>query len=462
LITPRIASHIASVNRTAIPSTTPVNDENLVSQGLTLNSIYGNGPIANPNPYVASKNSGEIRTLLRIGKTRPSTNPASLTGDAISENDVPRLKCPFEKTGIPHQDTLLSDPRNDENLVLSQLTVFFSKLHNLLFENDAIQTHKKSNYQRFLLTRKIVALVYRKIIVHDYLELLLHTDVHELFDPDTFKFRDGKPRFAFASDGVTSEFSHAAFRFGHSMVRVSYDINSTIKAQEVEQILARSSRKSPKKLPVEEDWRVDWHKFFQIDENSTPQASHTLGPSYGSQLLETGKNAFHSEDKDASLAYLDLLRSAQFGLRTVSELLQELPAELRNLSPLLDPKDLTKKRKEALSDWLDFTDSQDNAALSDYEVEYFKSDPPLLLFLLIETVNDQKVEYRGKRLGILGSAILGDSIFRVLRETRSEIEGNAEVAHTAGEIFSNGIPKSMGQLIAWYWENRDSNDNVGV
>ena len=73
------------------------------------------------------------------------------------------------------------------------------------------------------------------------------------------------------------EFSAAAYRFGHSMVRPSYDLNRTV--QEVPIFSARDRPGNRdhlggfRRLPS--DWTIDWRHFVKIG-GSTPQPSRKI------------------------------------------------------------------------------------------------------------------------------------------------------------------------------------------
>src|SRR5262245_34282852 len=79
---------------------------------LELDSVYGSGPGASPHLY-----QSKARDKLLIGA---DTN--------AQPNDVPRNS---------EQTALLGDPRNDENLIVSQLHLAFLRFHNAVVDQVA-------------------------------------------------------------------------------------------------------------------------------------------------------------------------------------------------------------------------------------------------------------------------------------------------------------------------------------
>jgi len=143
---------------------------------LDLDSLYGGGPAL--QPYLYEKDTPR----LLLGKGTPL--------------DLPRN----------HEDVaLLGDRRNDENAIISQLHLLFARFHNRIA--DDLGSFEKA--------RKRVLRHYHWIVLHEYLPTVLGdawTGPRKHFEPKGGPF-------------IPAEFSGAAFRFGHSMVRGFYDYN---------------------------------------------------------------------------------------------------------------------------------------------------------------------------------------------------------------------------------------------
>ncbi|HEY0350029.1 MAG TPA: peroxidase family protein, partial [Pyrinomonadaceae bacterium] len=124
-------------------------------------------------------------------------------------NDLPRRS--------PNADNqfdraaLIGDARNDENLIVAQLHVAFLRAHNAI----AALGHT------FDEARKILRRHYQWIIVKDFLPRICDPwIVNSILHAGNRWFRAGADELF-----MPLEFSVAAYRFGHSMVRSRYDVN---------------------------------------------------------------------------------------------------------------------------------------------------------------------------------------------------------------------------------------------
>ena len=170
------------------PSGAPVPD--FESKKLDLSQIYGGGPDASPQLY----DTDGIHFLV----------PKNVNGVV----DLPRRD---DGTAI------IVETRNDENQITSQLHVALLLFHNAVA--DAMGT-------KFARTRKIVTQYYQWVVLHDFMPTMfgqatidsLRAGNHRVYDPGAEVARPIMP----------VEFSSAAYRFGHSMIRNAYSINPTL------------------------------------------------------------------------------------------------------------------------------------------------------------------------------------------------------------------------------------------
>src|SRR5262249_46994869 len=69
----------------------------------------------------------------------PGVGAGGREGDARPIRDLPRSSCPY--SGKPaYSDVLIADSRNDDNVIIAQLTVLFHLLHNTVYA----ELHKKN------------------------------------------------------------------------------------------------------------------------------------------------------------------------------------------------------------------------------------------------------------------------------------------------------------------------------
>ncbi len=115
---------------------------------------------------------------------------------------------------------ILGDARNDENLVVAQLQVLFLRLHNKFAE----ATQSTS----FRLAQKLTQWHYQRLVVNSFLPTVcdpaIVAEVVEMEAPLYAGFFEAHGEIG-PKMPMPVEFSVAAFRFGHSMIRNGYDYN---------------------------------------------------------------------------------------------------------------------------------------------------------------------------------------------------------------------------------------------
>jgi hypothetical protein len=200
-----------------------------------LGSVYGKGPTGSPELYDPAK-KGRLLVNAHDGLV-----------------DLPR-----DAVGAAY----LGDPRNDENLIVAQLHVVFLRLHNALV--DAGKTFEQAQQQ--------VRWTFQWLIVNDYLPRIVGQDVVTSLlrrrgtGPIQFTGRLYQPRNP-ARPYMPVEYSGAAYRFGHSMIRAEYEVQDghtvPIFGQDGYEDL-RGNRPIPSTL-----W-IDWNYFFDIPGMDAP------------------------------------------------------------------------------------------------------------------------------------------------------------------------------------------------
>jgi hypothetical protein len=200
--------------------TRPVGRRVLINQHplpMILNSLYGEDPLpgergADTNrfyePGTARFALGET-VRLSDRKLKNIAEEVDRLGHNPGPNDIPR---------DPEQRiALIADPRNDENLIISQLHLAFLKFHNKVVE--WLDPKPGADLGRvFDEARRLTTLHYQWCIVHDYLGNLLDAEVYRRAMRDLAGIEP--------LDRVPMEFAAAVFRFGHSMVSSIYDYNA--------------------------------------------------------------------------------------------------------------------------------------------------------------------------------------------------------------------------------------------
>jgi Animal haem peroxidase len=192
----------------------PVDIEQSRSPSLDLDCLYGAGP---QDPGSAKFYSDGLH--LKMGNA---------AGGAPSQGfDLPRVG-----SGANPREALIPDPRNDENLAVAQTHLAFIRFHNRVVDTLPAPM---APAQKFNEARKIVTKHYQWLIRTDYLPKICAPSVV------TDVFRNG--RKAFEVDAVPNsmptmpiEFSVAAFRLGHSMIRSLYSWNKNFPAATIDDL----------------------------------------------------------------------------------------------------------------------------------------------------------------------------------------------------------------------------------
>jgi hypothetical protein len=197
-----------------------------------LDSVYGRGP--SDQPYLYDKSGGVTR--LKLGE-EVGVVPGQQSG---AGPDLPRNE-PRQRDGqeVFLGRALIGDPRNDENLLVSQLHLTMLQFHNQVIDHVAATTPLTGD-NLFKEAQRLVRWHYQWVVVHDFLRRVVGDSVvDDILGTETFTVGAGiqvsitRPRFQFYNPSndafMPIEFSVAAYRFGHSMIRGRYHINTFVK-----------------------------------------------------------------------------------------------------------------------------------------------------------------------------------------------------------------------------------------
>ncbi len=220
----------------------------------------------------------EVRDLPRFGQVEPEVKEAFLSiiesrmgaeGRAAFEADLDRR-------------ALIGDMRNDENLIVAQFHVSFLRFHNRTV--DFLEANDTGWIADFHSAQALTKLHYQWLIVNGYLKGMCDQTVLERVLSDKakhfFDFRrdyygtDARKAEKTLGDAIPLEFSVAAYRFGHSMVRDIYDYN---------RIFGRPTGTAPFQLmflftgkgqfagapTLPDNWIIDWTRFLTADGDTT-------------------------------------------------------------------------------------------------------------------------------------------------------------------------------------------------
>ena len=329
-------------------------------------------------------------------------------------------------------------------MLTAQITVLFSVLHNAIYNRldgpsirEKLPPHLQDPRQQFRVARDVVTLTYRRIVFNDLLRRLLDPAVYN------FLLTNGPIEADLeAKRGVPLEFSHAAYRIGHAMVRSGYEMNDGVDKDartflSLSENLALGTQRYSQDLPLIKDWYAQWSKFFETGGN-TPQPSRRLGPSIVPLL---GRDHYFPNQDGAAgatlpggLMYRDLVRGEEEVLATPAALAAYLGGAL---GPDFDAEAHVKDIQNKVVGWLS------GAGFSLEETLEIASTPPLIFFLMVEAWLGPD---QGKRLGPLGSLVIGEVFFRSQGEALDAYEQDHHLQSAAQVALGRAIPQSMTEL----------------
>lgn len=246
----------------------PAAVRNFRTPAFELDSVYGAGPAAQPYLY-----DGQGAFLL-------------------SENGVDLQRNRMNRA-------VIGDPRNDENLIISQLHCAFLRFHN------AVLATVGGDFEE---AQRLVRWHYQWIILHEFLPLTCGGPALEsVLDADDLAFPGDGEAF------MPVEFSVAAYRFGHSQVRPGYRINANFAAG----LFPAAADAPPGNdlrggQPVGPERAVDWSNFFGAGAQRSKRIDHRIStPLLGLPNSVVPPSVLGPQ---RSLATRNLLRSQRFGL----------------------------------------------------------------------------------------------------------------------------------------------------
>jgi hypothetical protein len=387
---------------------------------LDLDSLYGRGPEDQPYLYRRDR----VRFLL--GK--------QLSQDGAKAHDVPRSD---------DDQALLGDPRNDENRIVSQLHCLFLRLHNVLVDRLCKDRPYLRDRDLFQESQRLTRYHYQWMVLNDFLprivgrhlvDAILGREVVATSSVRACGTRF-KPRLLFYRPKmqrayIPVEFSVAAYRFGHSMVRPSYHFNRSImeRMEKDRQQGKRATHRTPifsqwrqdseadlggfRAMPL--TWVFDWSLFFGYSLVSDPfdlvaripQPSYKIDTHVSGPLIHHLATAEVVTNRPVSLAARNLLRGLQLGLPSGQAI-----ARLMGLEPLRrDQIALSDDERSELRKRLSGGVSEEEIrAILDTPFE-LADDTPLWFYLLREA----DVLSAGRMLGPIGGRIVAEILIGIL------------------------------------------------
>jgi Animal haem peroxidase len=232
-----------------------------------LDNLYGRGPDDQPYMYTPDK----IHVLLGEPMSGNPFDP-----DA---RDLPRG---------PNERALIGDPRDDENRIVAQLHAIFLRFHNKVADYLARPDQLGAKVS-FEAVRSQVRWHYQWMLVRDFLPRVINSDTYQRVFADPCYPSPTLPGLGDGLRLMPVEFSVAAFRFGHSMIRPEYRLNLKVPRRPIfspggyDRAHANAAADLGGFRPIPSDWAIDWQFFIDLGPGREPQS---LGPLYGPMKRE--------------------------------------------------------------------------------------------------------------------------------------------------------------------------------
>lgn len=391
--------------------------EDFRTPALDLDCVYGSGP--DDQPYLYYK--GDKSSVLRLGKQLQSSQSKVATGYDV-------LRLPDDQTAI------LGDKRNDENKIVAQLQSAFIAFHNRLLNDDDVLKRLggdlSSPESRFRTAVCAARWHYQWVVVFDLLAKRFCAPgvVERLWNAGGMPRIPNYTRPEFKYAYMPIEFSGAAYRLGHSIVRPSYALNAAVGTGENRIPIFSPDEDRQKNLngfgSIPDKWGIDWAFFLPglqtdaSDKFQLPQPSYRMDAILVDPLSKLPEFQGQTPSIDANLAFRNLKRGSKLQLPTGEQVAKAL--EIESL-----PRDVLWSAGSKVADGIP-EELQDFAAKRDKvfrdHTRAFEGQTPLWYYILREAEyfgvdrhpGDVKRTLGGQHLGPVGSRIVAETFLGLL------------------------------------------------
>ncbi|MEQ9077158.1 MAG: peroxidase family protein [Sandaracinaceae bacterium] len=365
---------------------------------LRLDSVYGH--VVGAKDRLPLADAMRAGPKMRVGELFPVVGSMPVGG---LRRDLPRFDA-LLRSGVVDKETfgnvpgytaLIGDPRNEENTLIGQLHCSFLRFHNAVVDWLAIEEPSLKGEALFDRARELTVAHYQWVVVREYLDLVGDPGiVAEILDNEASVYRDRRKEVK--EDFMPLEFSVAAFRFGHTMVRPIVNLNGArdkvpfienfvytghARPEVGEHVFAATDHRLPS------DRAIDFTRFVTCDFQTARPIDTRLAPPLSNLIFAPPSKVLRH------LAIRNLRRGYVLALPTGQ-------AAARGLGvPVLSPADV-RADLTIPTDAFDWTERT-----------------PLWFYLLREA----EVAGGGNRLGALGTRLVAETIIGALGADKDSI-----------------------------------------
>ena len=376
--------------------------------------------------------------LLRLGTLLESSNSDLNPADLVLLPDAEKAVLLDENDEPVRTRAIIGDGRNDENLFIAQLHMAFLRFHNRVVDafpggrtagdEDEVFAwaagHVRHFYQWLILNTFLPTICDPRVVS----EILQNGPILYEHLLDQTGWSDGDPL------PMPMEFSSAAFRFGHSMVRSDYDWNehfgrgdnALVDRASFTQLFEFTGGGKPEPFgglseTLPRNWVADWDRLVHPITTFTDRSTRRIDTKVSFELADMRNEPEGTVNRN--LLARNLRRGMLHNLPTA----QSIIAGLADLGISVDP--LTQDQLRS------------GQTAGEVAAGGFHLNTPLWFYVLKEA----EVLNNGLRLGPLGSHIVAGTLLGLMHRTPGS------VLSTPGSV--NGLwhpidgPRVSGQVV---------------
>ncbi|MEO0619063.1 MAG: peroxidase family protein [Pseudomonadota bacterium] len=461
-----------------------------------------------------SSNDGadDVNDILGIGGAptpKPKQPPKAVEPP---KQEAPKAEQPqsppprYARPGVTRDVALIGDPRNDENVVISQMQAGFIAFHNrmvdLLLEKDGIDLaaldadianaptlldRRKAEERRhkvegdiFERARRHTVHYYHRMLVEDFLPRVLginrvasiRENGRQFYFPKGF--RNAKTG-GLITPFIPVEFSVAAYRYGHAQVRNSYALSG-----QTQGVPLFGSGAGPDGIdmmgfkPISRPLMIDWRYFFPYDgADGLVQLSRPINTSLPDALFKLVEGGIVPPGAVASLASRNLNRGRIYNLPSGQALARVMKIPSRDIVAAdLHTRTILKLRETPL--WyyiLQESKQQGVEAHSSGAHAYLKAarvaKSSLIYKASVSTDTQQAAAVKsatgskgggGDILGPVGGTIVGEVLLGLIDHYREATGAGLDFASELDNVMSSTKLPDGGQV----YQMRDLLKDAGV
>jgi Animal haem peroxidase len=322
-------------------------------------------------------------------------------------------------TAAEKRKAIIPDPRNDENLAVAQLHLAMIRFHNRVVDTLPNGTPPS---QRFAKARQKVVKHYQWMLLTDYLTRICAPGVVNNV------FNQGRKIFEKNADPMSVptmpiEFSVAAFRLGHAMVRETYNWNKIFDfgggSLDLLFEFAGLNGTFMNNPRLTSNWIADFRRLFDFSENNkpdlvVPSAKFNRAMRIDTTLVDPLSTLPGFPAAEANLAVRNLRRSRMVKLATGQQMVNFLKNRGVNVTKLTN------------NQIRDGSNGVDVSGLNNAQRTALIQKTPLWFYILREA------ELNGGKLKGVGARIVAETFHRAMEGSTHSIVRDTNFKPTLG------------------------------